>query len=187
MRELRSVTPSAARDTLERLVNGYTDKSGAGYPAALTNAKGCVLAQKGANRKTLTIIPQDNGYIQITPISTRTRAGTANGSVATKALPQGAHRLVVIAHGSDDDRHHLLHDSWHASHRCHEPTCISPDHIACESKDDNEKRKDCARELWVLKTRVGGEEVVVRSKYKCQCEPACIPKVLEAEEEELEA
>ena len=51
MRELRSVSPSAARDTLERLVHGYTDKSGAGYPAALTNASGCVLAQKGANRK----------------------------------------------------------------------------------------------------------------------------------------
>jgi hypothetical protein len=51
LRELRSITLSAARDILERLAYGYTDKSGAGYTAALTNADGCKLAQKGANRK----------------------------------------------------------------------------------------------------------------------------------------
>lgn len=51
LNELRGVDPKVAADTLDRLASGYTDKSGSGYPAALKNASGCLLAQKGVNRK----------------------------------------------------------------------------------------------------------------------------------------
>jgi len=47
---LATVTPTQALATLQRLIDGYTDKSGSGYPAAATNLAGCVLVQKGANR-----------------------------------------------------------------------------------------------------------------------------------------
>ena len=48
--ELANVTRSQAAATIARLRAGYRDKSGAGYPAALTNEAGCVLVQKTPNR-----------------------------------------------------------------------------------------------------------------------------------------
>lgn len=47
---LAEVSPELALRTLERLIQGYQDKSGSGYAAATTNLAGCVLVQKGANR-----------------------------------------------------------------------------------------------------------------------------------------
>lgn len=49
-RELAAVARSQARETWQRLVDGYTDKSGSGYDGAVTNEAGCLLAQKTANR-----------------------------------------------------------------------------------------------------------------------------------------
>jgi hypothetical protein len=95
--QLSSIAPKHARATLQRLTDGYRDKSGSGYPAATTNATGCVLVQKVTNRT-------QNGYIQITPISLATtgpRTGTRNGTTkdaSDELAPQNAHRLVVIAH-----------------------------------------------------------------------------------------
>lgn len=49
--ELADVTREQAEATLKRLRDGYKDKSGAGYAAAITNEAGCVLVQKVTNRK----------------------------------------------------------------------------------------------------------------------------------------
>lgn len=98
--------------------------------------------------------------------------------MAAKPIPQGAHRLVVVAYGSDEEIRQLLHDGYHASHRCHEPTCIRKEHIVVESKTANEDRKDCAKELWLMEITVGGNVQVVRSKYVCRHSPGCIPRVL---------
>jgi len=90
---LSAVTPALAAETLQRLIEGYSDKSGSQYGPATTNLAGCQLAQKAPNRA-------DNGYIQIAPVvrkAERTRAlkGEAHKD---KPPPQNAHRLVVVAH-----------------------------------------------------------------------------------------
>lgn len=47
----REITREQAQATVQRLKEGYKDKSGASYPAATTNTIGCTLAQKGTNRE----------------------------------------------------------------------------------------------------------------------------------------
>lgn len=116
---LAAISPTTARKTLQRLIDGYTDpRSGSGYAAAKGNGAGCILAQKQANRTVrglmvtpFTLTPrhctplgtslserdsQENGYIQIAPVSEATRglAGSSQGRIA----PQNAHRLAVIAY-----------------------------------------------------------------------------------------
>jgi hypothetical protein len=92
--EFKTITKEAARLALKRLEDGYTDpKSGQSYGRAITNSMGCILPRKKPNRS-------DNGYVQIAPISTKTRAGTTNGFVSAKPLPQNGHRLVIIAYKS---------------------------------------------------------------------------------------
>jgi hypothetical protein len=172
--ELRLLSASAAAVAIARLVNGYTDKSGSGYSPAIRTSSGCLLAQKGVNRT-------DNGYIQIAPLSFGSRAGTTNGTRAAKPLPQGAHRLAVIAEGTQKERAHLLDDGWHASHRCHQPRCIARDHLVVESKDSNEKRKRCAHDLWMAEMEVDGEVKTFRSVFRCPCSPPCVPRRLEGE------
>lgn len=50
--ELADIDQAQARTTLARLRHGYRDKSsGSGYPAALSNEAGCILAQKAPNRE----------------------------------------------------------------------------------------------------------------------------------------
>ena len=169
---------------MDRLRDGYTDaKSGSGYGGWVVTKHGCWVAQKGVNR-------ESNGYIQIAPISTATRAGTTNGVVKAKPLPQGAHRLAVIASkryktpscslnstnlylaSSNDDVQRML-DGDHASHRCHNPRCLNPEHLIVESKERNEARKGCAGRVQVY-TTIGGLKYVLEAKA-CSCEgPPCI-------------
>ena len=85
------MTPEQALATLERLRSGYTDKSGSGYPAAETNEAGCTLVRKGANRL-------DNGYVQIAPVVLKQTRALKGAPRKNKTPPQGAHRLVVVAH-----------------------------------------------------------------------------------------
>lgn len=77
---------------LGRLVDGYVDKSGSGYPAAATNGLGCLLGQKGTNRL-------ENGYLQVTPVvpvgAGRARRG---GERKEREKPFGAHRVAVLLH-----------------------------------------------------------------------------------------
>lgn len=47
---LAEVSVEQAQITVARLIMGYDDKSGSGYPPARRNLAGCVLAQKGKNR-----------------------------------------------------------------------------------------------------------------------------------------
>jgi hypothetical protein len=172
--ELRLIDASAAAAAITRLTDGYTDKSGSGYGPTIRTSSGCLLAQKGVNRT-------DNGYVQIAPLSFGSRAGTTNGTRATKPLPQGAHRLAVIADGTEEERAHLLDNGWHASHRCHQPRCIARDHIVVESKDSNEKRKRCAHDFWMAEMEVDREVRTFRSTFRCSCSPTCVPRRLEGE------
>jgi hypothetical protein len=182
--ELRTITREIAQACMDRLRDGYTDaKSGSGYGGWVVTKHGCWVAQKGVNR-------ESNGYIQIAPISTATRAGTTNGVVKAKPLPQGAHRLAVIASkryktpscslnstnlylaSSNDDVQRML-DGDHASHRCHNPRCLNPEHLIVESKERNEARKGCAGRVQVY-TTIGGLKYVLEAKA-CSCEgPPCI-------------
>lgn len=89
--ELRALSPELSRLTLERLLNGYSDKSGSGYGPVLTNNIGCKLVQKSPNR-------DDNGYIQIAPVVELRSRAKKGEEKKRKASPQNAHRLVVMAH-----------------------------------------------------------------------------------------
>jgi hypothetical protein len=51
LKELHEVTWQTARRTVQRLVDGYQDRSGSGYGAAVSNSKGCLLVQKAPNRQ----------------------------------------------------------------------------------------------------------------------------------------
>lgn len=51
-KELGELPRDLVLKTWQRLVDGYTDdRSKSGYPAALRQSNGCLLAQKGANRQ----------------------------------------------------------------------------------------------------------------------------------------
>jgi hypothetical protein len=151
--ELKALSIETARVTWTRLKEGYEDKSGKGYPAAIRTPNGCLSCQKVPNRqvsqlscyhiKNLLTLRQQNGYVQIAPVvevRTRVRSGEPRKA---KPLPQNGHRLAVIAWHSEESRRHLLDDGWHASHRCANPLCIEPSHIHVEPKSANEARKSC--------------------------------------------
>lgn len=172
--ELAQVSRNVAQTTVQRLLDGYRDKSGASYPAAITNAAGCLLAQKTPNRS-------DNSYVQIAPVVLEA-SRSANGTKKDKPSPQGAHRLVVRAYGSDDDFEKLL-AGWHASHRCHNPVCINWAHITVEPKDWNEGRKDCPRRRSVIvRCVIGGVLYELQPAGECTCKGAkCISMIEERE------
>lgn len=119
---------------VERLRLGYVDKSGNGYGPAILTAQGCVLAQKQPNRAL-------HGYVQIAPV--------VMSRVQAKAPAQLAHRIVCYLHKPAGDVDRLLHHGYHASHLCHQPTCINPDHLVVESKALNELRKECRPKMHV--------------------------------------
>lgn len=171
--ELLEVSPEVARATISRLVEGYKDKSGSNYPKASINLSGCLLAQKPPNRA-------ENGYVQIAPLSTGNR-GT-KGIRTAKPKPQNAHRLVVIGWKSAQDRRLLLEQGFHASHLCHEPTCIKPEHIVVESRKDNESRKACKLSyLSGFQSEGGVSRECWRSSHECPHEPMCIRRALVGE------
>lgn len=172
LQELRLVPSSLAAKTIQRLIDGYRDKSGSSYPSAISNLRGCLLAQKKPNRA-------ENGYIQIAPISTSPR-GLA-GSSSKGPIAQIASRLVIIAEGSGAERKLLLSgDEMQASHLCHDPACINKNHIVVESKIDNERRKICRKKLFVCCVeREGLWEILLESVYTCPHEPACLPQYFE--------
>jgi hypothetical protein len=62
----------------------------------------------------------------------------------------------------------------HASHLCHQPTCINPDHIVVETKEKNEGRKACKKAGSIIITEWKGEELVLPPNNDCRCEPPCI-------------
>lgn len=157
--ELRRVTPQMAAVTTVRLQAGYRSRSGQVIPPARTNSKGCVLAQKVPQRS-------EGGYVQIPPEGLQ-------HTVGDKALPQGAHRLAVIAYKPADQVQRLLYETGtHASHLCHEPLCMNPEHIVVEDKAHNEARKVCRGRLMV-RTSISGV-VYELAPAACPHEPQCL-------------
>ena len=172
LRELRLVDRRMAVETVNAMKTGYTTRSKQSVPTAEVTDLGCWLAAKGSNR-------QENGYVAVAPKGLTATLGGARPSRATKALPQGIHRLAVIAHKSQADINHLLYDGWHASHLCHHPTCFNPAHITVEAKADNEARKSCrGRTIWRVRA---GERVLVCPPPQCLHQPRCL---FETEERE---
>lgn len=161
------MSPRLADETLKRLRLGYTDKSGSRYSAATRMPNNCLLAQKGKNRD------NDTGYIQIAPISTNTRglAGSKNDNLQS----QNAHRLVVMALKSEEDRCNLIEKGWEASHLCHNPTCIEETHIVVEAKKDNEARKVCKGKFTAGYILINGiRTLVFKSDHVCHHSPSCL-------------
>lgn len=63
----------------------------------------------------------------------------------------------------------------HASHLCHQPTCINPEHIVVEPKAANENRKGCRALGPVIKTEWKGTELTLAPRGICNCSGAkCI-------------
>ncbi|KAF7535444.1 hypothetical protein G7054_g5378 [Neopestalotiopsis clavispora] len=133
---------------IQRLMGGYKDESSSQYPAATINAAGCALARKALNR-------DDNGYVQIAPIVTERSRARRGEELKEKGLPQRAHRLAVLAYKSDKDVARLLGGD-NASHLCHQPTCINPDHLVVETKEAKEARKACKNAGNIIRCSLGG-------------------------------
>ena len=87
----------------------------------------------------------------------------------TKPKPQNAHRLVVIAHKTEDEITRLLQGEQ-ASHLCHKTTCINPDHIVVETKARNEQRKGCRAMGPTIITTFEGRELVLLPNGQCKCD-----------------
>lgn len=138
---------------------------------------------------------KDNGYIQIAPVvDVRTRAKKGEPK-KLKPRPQNAHRLVVLAYkrsatilkiwkdlgtwdvnhcDSEEEVERMLAGAQ-ASHLCHQPTCINPDHIVVEPKETNEGRKACRRLGLVVVTEIEGRTYRLEPEHQCACpEPKCI-------------
>lgn len=132
-----------------RLIKGFQQKSGAGYPAAIVTPSGCTLARKMPNRAL-------NGYVQVNPVV----LGPSENQHAKR--PWGAHQVTVFLHGRYIWLYVVLNGAgwtnhgpsalsiwrmlvlkWEVSHRCHQPTCITPEHLVVEPHDNNEERKSC--------------------------------------------
>jgi len=106
-KEFEGISVKCAQKTLDRLINGYKDKSGSSYPPASITETGCILASKAANRS-------KNGHIQIAPIAMAT-SRSVNGIRKLKPCPQNAHRLAVLAYKSQSEVDKLLRDDNQAS------------------------------------------------------------------------
>lgn len=107
-----------AQETLMRLVDGYKDKSGSGYDAAVRTPSGCLIAQKVGNRAN-----EDTSYPQIAPIKENKGRGP-NGTHTEKSPPITAGRLIIRAYGTDEAREKILSRGYTASHLCHTSMCI---------------------------------------------------------------
>ncbi|KAK9357090.1 zinc-binding loop region of homing endonuclease-domain-containing protein [Lipomyces starkeyi] len=151
--------------SIERLRHGYTDKSGASYPPALITPNGCHLTQKKSNR-------QINGYIQIQPAVLSTTRAKRNEPKKIKDSPQLAHRIICYLTKCDNDVYNLLYKGYHASHLCHQPICINPDHLVIESKEANESRKICSAKVHV-QASINGIGYLLAAE-ECRHSPPCI-------------
>jgi hypothetical protein len=125
----------------ERLVSGYTDKSGSSYGPAIRNSTGCLLAQK---------VDQGGGYIQF-----QVKAKSA-GLPGSGKLTWGAHQATVYLFGNLIEKWFVLKkcitglpacERWEISHLCHNPNCIEPNHLYIELKSQNESRKICKHKV----------------------------------------
>jgi hypothetical protein len=107
--------------------------------------------------------------VQIAPVvEVRTRAKKGEAR-KTKALPQNAHRLAIIAYKSEEEIARLIAGE-HASHLCHQPTCINGDHLVVEPKSANEGRKECRALGPIIKVTIGGVEYTLPPNGACGCE-----------------
>jgi len=57
----------------------------------------------------------------------------------------------------------------HASHLCHNPTCVAPAHVVVEPKAANEGRKACRALGPIIVTRIGGVEYRLPPNGRCEC------------------
>ncbi|KAL7010295.1 hypothetical protein EMMF5_000316 [Cystobasidiomycetes sp. EMM_F5] len=91
-----------------------------------------------------------------------------------KGHAQSLHRLVLALNGRDEVLK-LYKENWDASHLCHQPTCLNPQHIIAESHEDNLSRRECAgKTVYVGESRGQVWEIQPEA---CKHTPACIYKV----------
>ncbi|KAJ5096469.1 hypothetical protein NUU61_005825 [Penicillium alfredii] len=135
--ELALVSRADARRALQRLQNG---------------------AQGAKPRGTRT-------YKLKSPIVRRSRVLKGIPPRRTPA-PQNAHRPVVLAEKTDEEIARLLAGEQ-ASHLCHQPTCVNPDHIVVEPKMANEARKGCRSLGPTIKTVWNGKVLSLPPRGVC--------------------
>jgi len=146
-------------EALRRLEYGHRYR-GQGSERALTNASGCILPVKAANRKV-------SGYIQCLP-PVLVPAHEQEPIIS----PQLAHRVACYIYKSEADVEKLLYGGYHASHRCGYERCINPEHLVVETKAENEARKACSNKVDVI-TVIGQHRYVLHDQ-PCTHTPPCI-------------
>ncbi|MBD5606626.1 MAG: hypothetical protein IAI48_16275 [Candidatus Eremiobacteraeota bacterium] len=67
----------------------------------------------------------------------------------------------------------MLDSGEHASHLCHNPTCINHHHLVVEPKAKNEQRKECKLKLRGRIT-IAGKMYNLVGGGECECSPPCI-------------
>jgi hypothetical protein len=77
-------------------------------------------------------------------------------------------RINQLTLTRDREIDHLLAGEQ-ASHLCHQPTCINPEHIVVEPKAANEGRKACRALGPIFKTVWQGKELTLPPQGVCNC------------------
>ncbi|KAK9429742.1 hypothetical protein V1505DRAFT_147484 [Lipomyces doorenjongii] len=154
---------------IELLIQGYKSRNGNGFvPPAVIAPNGCHLPQRR---------PIEGGYILIQPVALFNRKVKNNepNQEIKKDGVQKAHRVVCYLTKSEDDVHNLLYRGYHASHLCHQPGCINPDHLVVETQAANESRKMCSTKANV-KISVNGRDYLLKAEG-CPHSPLCVIKL----------
>lgn len=90
-----------------------------------------------------------------------------------------ASRVVLWARMSQEEKEAFMDGKLQASHLCHESMCITDSHIIAETKEENEARKSCSKQLRRASVVIGGKVVELESTFTCEHEPKCIPKIID--------
>ncbi|KAK9361124.1 zinc-binding loop region of homing endonuclease-domain-containing protein [Lipomyces starkeyi] len=148
---------------IDRLMQGYKGTTGSFIPPAVIAPNGCHLPQTK---------PNEAGYVKILPVAIFTGHAGKDEPKKIGVKFQRACRVVCYLTKSEDDVYNLLYGDYEASHLCHQPTCINPDHLVVETRQANLSRKICAVKF-DLKTRINGRDYILKAE-ECPHSPRCV-------------
>ncbi|KAK9372954.1 zinc-binding loop region of homing endonuclease-domain-containing protein, partial [Lipomyces chichibuensis] len=149
---------------IDRLVQGYRGNTfGSFIPPAVIAPNGCHLPQRSTT---------EAGYIKIQPVAVFTGHADKDEPNKTRVEFQLASRVVCYLTKSEDDVYNLLYRGYEASHLCHQPKCINPDHLVVETNRANISRRICSVKADV-KISVDGRDYILKAG-ECPHSPQCV-------------
>ncbi|KAJ8100660.1 hypothetical protein POJ06DRAFT_253352, partial [Lipomyces tetrasporus] len=153
--------------SFERLRDGYSSRHhGQSLPPAVITAIGWQLAQKKGGHERDTFQSDLLLFLPVIPGRTSPRKLIRDGF-------QWAHRVVCYLTKSEVDVYNLLCRGYEASHLCHQPACINPDHLAVETMAANKSRKICSGKVNV-KMSVNGRDYLLKTEEYPHSPPCVI-------------